>query len=184
MKKSADILHNVTNTPPTVNDDSSKGYSVGSRWVDAASDKLWVCYDTNVGAAVWRDQSDRTNHTGTQTASTISDFDTEVSNNTDVAANTAKVSNATHTGEVTGSTALTVDPTAVSNKANKATLAGTEKFLIEDGGVLKHVLASDVGGSIYTTNGNIGSGRIATITDTLTFTGGQTTLRGADLLSP
>jgi len=34
---------------------------------------------------------DRANHTGTQAASTISDFDTEVSNNTDVAANTAKV---------------------------------------------------------------------------------------------
>ena len=33
----------------------------------------------------------RVNHTGTQTASTISDFDTEVSNNTDVATNTAKV---------------------------------------------------------------------------------------------
>lgn len=32
----------------------------------------------------------RANHTGTQTASTISDFDTEVSNNTDVVANTAK----------------------------------------------------------------------------------------------
>jgi len=31
---------------------------------------------------------DRSNHTGTQTASTISDFDTEVSGNTDVAANT------------------------------------------------------------------------------------------------
>lgn len=31
----------------------------------------------------------RDNHTGTQTASTISDFDTEVSNNTDVAANTS-----------------------------------------------------------------------------------------------
>lgn len=31
----------------------------------------------------------RTNHSGTQTASTISDFDTEVSNNTDVAANTS-----------------------------------------------------------------------------------------------
>lgn len=31
----------------------------------------------------------RANHTGTQTASTISDFDTEVSNNTDVAANTS-----------------------------------------------------------------------------------------------
>jgi len=32
---------------------------------------------------------DRANHTGTQEASTISDFDTEVSNNTDVAANTS-----------------------------------------------------------------------------------------------
>jgi hypothetical protein len=42
------------------------------------------------------------------TASQVSDFDTEVSNNTSVAANTAKVSNATHTGEVTGSTALTI----------------------------------------------------------------------------
>ena len=50
----------------------------------------------------------RANHTGTQTASTISDFDTEVANNTAVAANTAKVSNATHTGEVTGSTTLTI----------------------------------------------------------------------------
>lgn len=34
----------------------------------------------------------RANHTGTQAASTIIDFDTEVSNNTSVAANTAKVS--------------------------------------------------------------------------------------------
>ena len=42
------------------------------------------------------------------TASQVSDFDTEVSNNTDVTANTAKVTNATHTGEVTGSEALTV----------------------------------------------------------------------------
>ena len=50
----------------------------------------------------------RTNHTGTQTASTISDFDTEVSNNTSVVANTAKETNATHTGEVTGDTVLTI----------------------------------------------------------------------------
>ena len=50
----------------------------------------------------------RANHTGTQTASTISDFDTEVANNSAVVANTAKVSNATHTGDATGSTALTL----------------------------------------------------------------------------
>ena len=56
----------------------------------------------------------RANHTGTQTASTISDFDTEVANNTAVAANTAKVTNATHTGDVTGSTALTIANNAVT----------------------------------------------------------------------
>lgn len=36
------------------------------------------------------DDRDRKNHTGTQTAATISDFDTEVSNNASVTANTAK----------------------------------------------------------------------------------------------
>lgn len=41
-------------------------------------------------------------------ASQISDFDTEVSNNAAVTLNTAKVTNATHTGDVTGSTVLTI----------------------------------------------------------------------------
>ncbi len=41
------------------------------------------------GGATIANVRDRSTHTGTQTASTISDFDTEVSNNTDVAANTA-----------------------------------------------------------------------------------------------
>ncbi len=50
----------------------------------------------------------RANHTGTQLASTISDFDTEVANNSAVTANTAKITNATHTGEVTGDEALTI----------------------------------------------------------------------------
>jgi len=39
----------------------------------------------------------RANHTGTQAASTISDFDTEVANNSAVAANTAKTSNIVQT---------------------------------------------------------------------------------------
>jgi hypothetical protein len=44
----------------------------------------------------------------THTASNITDFDTEVANNAAVTANTAKVTNATHTGDVTGATALTL----------------------------------------------------------------------------
>ena len=46
-------------------------------------------------------------------AANITDFDTEVANNSAVAANTAKVSNATHTGDVTGSTVLTIANDAV-----------------------------------------------------------------------
>ena len=38
------------------------------------------------------DATNRANHTGTQTASTISDFDTKVTNNTSVTTNTSKVS--------------------------------------------------------------------------------------------
>ena len=51
-------------------------------------------YDTDVESLFqyqngsWVDLKNRSTHTGTQTASTISDFDTEVSNNVDVAANT------------------------------------------------------------------------------------------------
>jgi hypothetical protein len=56
----------------------------------------------------------RANHTGTQLASTISDFDTAVSSNAAVADNTAKVTNATHTGDVTGADALTIADNAVT----------------------------------------------------------------------
>jgi len=48
--------------------------------------------DTSLLGEKKADLIDRTNHTGTQLASTISDFDAEVSNNTDVANNTSKVS--------------------------------------------------------------------------------------------
>lgn len=47
-------------------------------------------------------------------ASQISDFDTEVSNNTSVTTNTAKVTNATHTWDVTWDTALTLANTTVT----------------------------------------------------------------------
>ena len=50
----------------------------------------------------------RANHTGSQVASTISDFDAAVAANAAVAASTAKVTNATHTGDATGATALTL----------------------------------------------------------------------------
>ncbi|MGK7346286.1 MAG: hypothetical protein ACNS63_10825 [Candidatus Nitrospinota bacterium M3_3B_026] len=38
---------------PTATDDSSAGYSVGSRWVDVSADKEYVCLDATATAAVW-----------------------------------------------------------------------------------------------------------------------------------
>jgi hypothetical protein len=56
------------------------------------------------------------------------------------------VSNATHTGEVTGATTLTVDKTAITNKSN-VTAATSDKILIADASDsdnLKHVTAQSI----------------------------------------
>ncbi len=49
------IVHknNLTNTAPTVNDDSGDGYSVGSYWFNSATGILYVASDVTLGAAVW-----------------------------------------------------------------------------------------------------------------------------------
>lgn len=54
-------LGNVANTlnnpaavvPPTPTDDSSGGYTIGSRWIDTVADKEYVLVDASVGAAIW-----------------------------------------------------------------------------------------------------------------------------------
>ena len=40
-------------TVPTVNDDASLGYRVGSRWVNTTTRTAYSCVDNTVGAAVW-----------------------------------------------------------------------------------------------------------------------------------
>jgi len=42
----------VSSTAPTVNDDESTGYSIGSVWVTTAG-ALYICVDASDGAAVW-----------------------------------------------------------------------------------------------------------------------------------
>ena len=59
-------LDNVQNTKvkfdatsaPTVDDDTSEGYSVGSVWIDVSGDKAYVCVDETDGAAVWVETTD------------------------------------------------------------------------------------------------------------------------------
>ncbi|MEQ8231219.1 MAG: tail fiber protein [Gammaproteobacteria bacterium] len=47
--------HNfAASAAPTVNDDSSAGYAVGSEWWDTTNLLRWCCFSASVGAAVWR----------------------------------------------------------------------------------------------------------------------------------
>jgi len=128
----------------------------------------------------------RANHTGTQLASTISDFAATVRatvltglslatstavtatdsilvaigklqaqntiQDTAIALNTAKVTNATHTGDMTGATALTAQPALITGKS-AATVASGDLLLIadvNDSNNLKQVTAqsiADLGGA-------------------------------------
>lgn len=38
---------------PTVNNDTTEGYSIGSRWLDVTNDEAYICLDATDGAAVW-----------------------------------------------------------------------------------------------------------------------------------
>lgn len=38
---------------PTVNDDDTAGYSVGSVWLDTTNGRMYVCVDNSTGAAIW-----------------------------------------------------------------------------------------------------------------------------------
>lgn len=73
---------------------------------------------------------------GSIVAASVSDFDTEVSNNSSVSANTSKVSNATHTGQVTGSVALALQIAAITDQPASGPIIATDTILTNDGGVL------------------------------------------------
>jgi len=53
LSKIGGIVKLDATTAPTVNDDDSGGYGIGSRWVDVTADKEYVCLDATTGAAVW-----------------------------------------------------------------------------------------------------------------------------------
>jgi len=55
---------------PTITDDITKGYSIGSEWFDEVSVKLFTCKDATIGAAIWKESTIDT--TGTQSFENIS----------------------------------------------------------------------------------------------------------------
>lgn len=43
----------AASTAPGATDDAGSGYAVGSRWIDTAADKEYVCLDSTASSAVW-----------------------------------------------------------------------------------------------------------------------------------
>jgi hypothetical protein len=128
------------------------------------------------GGKTIADVLSRTNHTGTQAASTISDFDTEVSNNTDVSANTsarhvaASVAdtysiNMTLTGQQVKGDVIVDDSTIEINSVNgvQAKNLGITNAKLAGSITIDKIETTDKSGSDGTlitgtkgTNGNIG----------------------------
>lgn len=52
------VKSNLTATvAPTATDDDNAGYAVGSLWIDAVADRVWLLVDPTPGAAVWAEAS-------------------------------------------------------------------------------------------------------------------------------
>lgn len=89
-------------------------------WLDAASisdgdvSNTEFDYLNGVTSSIQTQLDAKASSSHTHTASDITDFDTEVANNSAVTANTAKVTNATHTWDVTWSATLTIADDAVT----------------------------------------------------------------------
>ena len=77
------------------------------------------------------DHSDAANG-GTIAATDLTGFDAAVAATPSVTANTAKVTNATHTGDVTGDQALTLESVAITGQTLKATAVAADEVLISD----------------------------------------------------
>ena len=156
---------NLSNTPAASSVDIES--STGTNTTVAAATTSLAGVMTSADKTKLDGVDNRANHTGTQTASTISDFDTEVANNTAVAANTAKVSNATHTGDVTGDTALTIADNAVTPAKLDDTQAYTVSGLTSDGAniLINNTAASGAGIRFDKTNNASPDGQIDLFVD-------------------
>lgn len=143
--KFTDITTNATNIATNVTNIATNASDIALNDIDIA--------DLVTLSGVSANSTNLGTFTGTIITDNVTDkvalqeLETQVDTNiTAIGLNTAKVTNATHTGEVTGSGVLTLDKTAITNQAS-ATVASSDTLLIsdiDDSGNLKEITAQSI----------------------------------------
>jgi hypothetical protein len=134
--------------------------------------------DASVNASLdLADSASQPGHTHTESDITdldhydSTDFATDLATKTtdDLTEGSTNKYNATHTGDVTGDEALTIDPTAISGKDANAGLDGTEEVLINVGGTLEKTTTQDIANLGGTIDGSGSANKIAKFSDSDTI---------------
>lgn len=94
----------------------------------------------------------------------VADGGTGASNAADARSNLGVVNNATHTGEVTGSTALTVDKTAITGKTLVTPVAGADHVLIADASD-----SDELKRAVWPSGGSVGAATMQTVAAAVPF---------------
>lgn len=158
-----DAIESASHAAVTVSDSSEidftlTGQQISASLVAGSIDETKL--DASVNASL--DLAD----TAVQPAALSGYFNKSTDDTDDITEGATKKFNATHTGDVTGSTALTIDKTAITGKT-AVTAVGTDYVLISDtsdSGNLKKALVSDLTGGGSVSWGSI-TGTLSSQTD-------------------
>ena len=148
---------------PTINDDSSQGFSIGSLWYETGSGAVYICTDATLGAAVWTE----INNSAVLGGSAPQDVDTSAAS----AGISALASRQDHKHDVATAAATGLDASSTSKEGTALSLARSdhtheisEAGSIVDGGVGN---AQQVGTALGFARKDHGHGFTATIAGSL-----------------
>jgi len=140
---------------PTVNNDTTQGYEVGSRWINLATDKEWVCTDNTTATAVWTDTTATSTGDNSSVTSIVMDIDSD--NDSTLETFTIRTDSLTELFKITETGAVT--------------FANAFTFPVVDG-TLNYILKTDGVGTVTWSNS------ISGFTINNTVIGGTTPLAG------
>lgn len=148
----------AASVPPTVNDDSGSGYTVGSNWTDTVGGKAYICFDSTPGAAVW------TEITGGAGSPTSGGYWDQITGDVGVILATSTSQHLTFTSADNKATITVADggtTDTISLQINQANLTITESQISDLGSYLTDITGqsinnlSDVSSSMVPTEGQV-----------------------------